>query len=87
MSMVLSEELVATQDAAKKLLQAKSPVTALRTLRDELQAANPQLEWPELSMGMTNDFVVAIEIFVMHVVMADSDDARMRHLYSVNKSP
>lgn len=38
MSMVLSEELVATQDAAKKLLQAKSPVTALRTLRDEKDA-------------------------------------------------
>lgn len=33
----------------------------LRALRDELQAANPQLLWPELSMGMTNDFVIAIE--------------------------
>ena len=35
MSMVLSEELVATQDAAKKLLQSQSPVAALRKLRDD----------------------------------------------------
>jgi len=35
MSMVLSEEQVATQDAARKLIQDQSPVTALRKLRDE----------------------------------------------------
>ena len=35
MNMVLNEEQVATQDAAKKLLQSQSPVSALRKLRDE----------------------------------------------------
>ena len=34
---------------------------ALRTLRDELAARHPQGEWRELSMGMTNDFEIAIE--------------------------
>jgi pyridoxal phosphate enzyme (YggS family) len=33
----------------------------LRTLRDEAQAQNPGCTLPELSMGMTNDFEVAIE--------------------------
>lgn len=35
MSMVLNEEQIATQDAAKKLIQTESPVSALRKLRDE----------------------------------------------------
>lgn len=35
MSMVLNKEQIATQDAAKKLIQAHSPVSALRQLRDE----------------------------------------------------
>ncbi|MEE2732598.1 MAG: acyl-CoA dehydrogenase family protein [Pseudomonadota bacterium] len=35
MSMVLNEEQSATQAAAKKLIQARSPVLALRKLRDE----------------------------------------------------
>lgn len=34
MSLVLNEEQVATQDAAKRLIQSQSPVSALRTLRD-----------------------------------------------------
>lgn len=34
---------------------------ALRELRDRLVAAHPALELPHLSMGMTNDFEVAIE--------------------------
>ncbi len=34
---------------------------ALRLLRDEIQAAHPELALHELSMGMTNDYPVAIE--------------------------
>jgi pyridoxal phosphate enzyme (YggS family) len=33
----------------------------LRELRDELRQRYPQHSWAELSMGMTNDFAVAIE--------------------------
>jgi hypothetical protein len=33
----------------------------LRRLRDELATHYPQSDWSELSMGMTNDFEVAIE--------------------------
>lgn len=33
----------------------------LRRLRDELNAAHPALNWDQLSMGMTNDYTVAIE--------------------------
>jgi pyridoxal phosphate enzyme (YggS family) len=41
---------------------AARPVFAgLRALRDELRASHPHLAWSELSMGMTNDFEVAIE--------------------------
>ena len=42
--------------------EATRPVfRALRTLGDELRARFPQSDWRELSMGMTNDFEVAIE--------------------------
>ena len=42
--------------------EATRPVfRSLRLLRDELQASHPQLALPHLSMGMTNDFEVAIE--------------------------
>lgn len=42
--------------------EATRPVfRALRMLRDELAARFPQGDWRELSMGMTNDFEVAIE--------------------------
>ena len=34
---------------------------ALRQLRDELAARYPEADWHHLSMGMTNDFEVAIE--------------------------
>ena len=34
---------------------------ALRQLRDDLTSAHPALHLPDLSMGMTNDFPVAIE--------------------------
>ena len=33
----------------------------LRQLRDELAARFPHSAWRELSMGMTNDFEIAIE--------------------------
>ncbi len=33
----------------------------LRALRDRLRAAHPGIDWKHLSMGMTNDFEVAIE--------------------------
>lgn len=42
--------------------EAARPVfRALRELRDELSVCCPQVEWRHLSMGMTNDFEVAIE--------------------------
>jgi pyridoxal phosphate enzyme (YggS family) len=42
--------------------EAARPVfRALRELRDELALHCPQAEWRHLSMGMTNDFEVAIE--------------------------
>ena len=34
---------------------------ALRHLRDELASRYPELDWRHLSMGMTDDFEVAIE--------------------------
>jgi hypothetical protein len=38
------------------------PVFAsLRALRDALRAHFPQLKWPHLSMGMTDDFEIAVE--------------------------
>ena len=33
----------------------------LRRLRDQLHARHAGLDWPELSMGMTNDFEIAVE--------------------------
>ncbi len=33
----------------------------LRMLRDQLMQRHPQVDWRELSMGMTNDFEVAVE--------------------------
>lgn len=42
--------------------EAARPVfRGLRQLRDQLAAACPQADWRHLSMGMTNDFEVAIE--------------------------
>lgn len=44
------------------LPEATRPVfRALRQLRDELATRFPQGDWRELSMGMTNDFEIAIE--------------------------
>ncbi|NJO07683.1 MAG: YggS family pyridoxal phosphate-dependent enzyme [Chloroflexaceae bacterium] len=41
--------------------QARPVFAALRTLRDQLRQHCPNLALPHLSMGMTNDFTVAIE--------------------------
>ena len=41
--------------------EARPVFRALRLLRDELRQAHPDLPLPELSMGMTNDYPVAIE--------------------------
>lgn len=40
---------------------ARPVFISLRNLRDELAAAFAQTDWPELSMGMTDDFEVAVE--------------------------
>jgi hypothetical protein len=43
-------------------LETVRPVfVSLRGLRDMLQARFPSQEWPHLSMGMTDDFEVAVE--------------------------
>ena len=47
--------LVADQEAARPVFRA------LRELRDQIAAVDPRFTLPELSMGMTNDFVSAIE--------------------------
>lgn len=42
--------------------EATRPVfRALRELRDKVRAAHPSMALPHLSMGMTNDFTIAIE--------------------------
>jgi pyridoxal phosphate enzyme (YggS family) len=41
--------------------QARAVFAGLRALRGELVRRFPQVDWPELSMGMTDDFEVAIE--------------------------
>jgi len=41
--------------------QARPVFTALRTLRDALAQDFPQADWSTLSMGMTDDYPVAIE--------------------------
>ena len=41
--------------------EARPVFRALRELRDDLRRAHPRLDLPDLSMGMTNDYPVAIE--------------------------
>lgn len=41
--------------------QARPTFRALRLLRDELSRRFPQADWSQLSMGMSDDFAVAIE--------------------------
>ena len=47
--------LVADQEETRPVFRA------LRRLRDDLRRADPGLELPDLSMGMTNDYPVAVE--------------------------
>ena len=76
MSMVLNEEQIAAQDAAKKLIQNQSPVSALRKLRDEknaqgfdknLWAKMIELGWPAMiipeeygGLGLSYSYMAAI---------------------------
>ena len=66
------EEIVAFPHLSVQGLMTMAPIVAepeearpvfvgLRQIRDELSARFPQLEWRQLSMGMTDDFEVAIE--------------------------
>jgi pyridoxal phosphate enzyme (YggS family) len=41
--------------------QARPVFSALRTLRDDMRRRFPEVNWRELSMGMSDDFEVAIE--------------------------
>ena len=41
--------------------EARPVFRALRGLRDDLRRAHPQLDLPDLSMGMTNDYPIAVE--------------------------
>ena len=41
--------------------EARPIFRALRALRDDLRRAHPALDLPDLSMGMTNDYPVAVE--------------------------
>ena len=45
----------------EELPVAVETIAALRALRDELTRSYPTLDWRHLSMGMTDDFEVAIE--------------------------
>jgi pyridoxal phosphate enzyme (YggS family) len=66
------ESLIALPNLAIQGLMTMAPIAddadevrpvfvSLRALRDALRERFPQLAWPHLSMGMTDDFEVAIE--------------------------
>jgi pyridoxal phosphate enzyme (YggS family) len=66
------EEIIALPHLSVQGLMTMAPIVAqpdqarpvfvrLRKLRDELAARFPRLDWRHLSMGMTDDFEVAIE--------------------------
>ena len=66
------EEIIALPHLSVQGLMTMAPIVAhpeearpvfvgLRQLRDDLAARFPHLEWQHLSMGMTDDFEVAIE--------------------------
>lgn len=70
--LVTAGDMVALPGIQVRGLMTMAPLTAepeetrpifraLRQLRDELAIRYPQSEWRELSMGMTNDFEIAIE--------------------------
>jgi PLP dependent protein len=59
-----AEGLMTVAPITERLEQARPFFRALRALRDQLRAEAPLGDeggWPELSMGMTDDFEVAIE--------------------------
>lgn len=41
--------------------EARFVFRKLREFRDHVESLHPDIRWPELSMGMTNDFEVAVE--------------------------
>jgi pyridoxal phosphate enzyme (YggS family) len=41
--------------------EARFVFRQLREFRDHVESLHPEIRWPELSMGMTNDFEVAVE--------------------------
>jgi pyridoxal phosphate enzyme (YggS family) len=53
--------LMTVAPAVAEAEQARPYFQQLRSLRDQLAARYPNAELPELSMGMTGDYVVAIE--------------------------
>lgn len=66
------QEIVALPNLQVRGLMTMAPIVAdpeqvrpvfsrLRKLRDDLASAFPQVDWGQLSMGMTDDFQVAIE--------------------------
>ncbi len=68
----LVEQVVARPELELRGLMTMAPLVvdaeetrpvfrALRELRDDLRRAHPALELPDLSMGMTNDYPVAVE--------------------------
>jgi uncharacterized pyridoxal phosphate-containing UPF0001 family protein len=55
------EGLMTVAPIAADAEDARPVFRALRQLRDELAARFPQAGWRHLSMGMTDDFEVAIQ--------------------------
>lgn len=55
------EGLMTMAPIVEEMEQARPVFAALRQLRDALAADFPQWEWQGLSMGMTDDFPIAIE--------------------------
>lgn len=66
------EEIIALPHLSVQGLMTMAPIVAqpeearpvfvrLRQIRDELSARFPHLDWDQLSMGMTDDFEVAVE--------------------------
>ena len=55
------EGLMTVAPIVSQAQDARPVFRALRQLRDELAARFPQTDWRHLSMGMTDDFEIAIE--------------------------
>ena len=61
LSHLVVEGLMTIAPVAAEAEQVRSFFSSLRTLRDELGSLLPESRWHHLSMGMTDDFEVAIE--------------------------